>query len=93
MDGSVDRFDYQPLLAGGVPDLRLDGALVDGEGARLELDPDGGLGVEVELVAGEAREQLRLADRGVADEHHLEDVVDLLPQLAPRHLLAPVVPI
>ena len=89
--------DYQPLLSGGVPDLRLDCTLVDVEGARLELDPDGGLGVEVELVAGEAREQLRLAHRGVADEHHLEDVVDPLPQLpvapAPRHLLAPSSPL
>ena len=86
-----------PLLAGGVPDLRLDGLVLDDERSRLELDPDGGLGVEAELVAGEAREQLRLAHRGVADEHHLEDVVDPLPQLpvapAPRHLLAPSSPL
>jgi len=37
-----------------------------------------------------------LPHRGVADEHHLQDVVDPLPQLpvapAPRHLLAPSSP-
>ncbi|BAT07231.1 Os09g0281750, partial [Oryza sativa Japonica Group] len=70
-----------PFLAGGVPDLGLDGAGVDVEGSRLELDADGGLGVEVELVAGEPRQQLRLPHRGVADQHHLEHVVDLLPHL------------
>uniref|UniRef100_J3N277 Uncharacterized protein n=1 Tax=Oryza brachyantha TaxID=4533 RepID=J3N277_ORYBR len=67
-----------PLLAGGVPDLGLDGLVVDDEGAGLELDADGGLGVDAELVAGEAREDLGLADGRVADEHHLEDVVHLL---------------
>ena len=76
-----------PLLPGGVPDLRLDGLVVDDKRPGLELDPDGGLGVEAELVAGEARQDLRLADSGVADEHHLEDVVNLIP--APRHRLLP----
>lgn len=93
MDGSID---YRPFLACGVPDLCLDGAGVDVEGARLELDSDGGLGVEVELVAGEAGEQLRLAHSGIADEHHLEDVIDPLAQLpvatAPRHLFSPSSP-
>ena len=55
MDGSID---YRPFLACGVLDLCLDGAGVDVEG---------GLGVEVELVAGEAGEQLRLAHSGVPD--------------------------
>jgi hypothetical protein len=93
VDGSIG---YRPFLACGVPDLCLDVAGVDVEGAGLELDSDGGLGVEVELVAGEAREQLRLAHSGVTDEHHLEDVIDPLAQLpvatAPRHLLSPFVP-
>jgi hypothetical protein len=75
-----------PLLACGVPDLGLDAPVVDDEGAGLELDPDGGLGVEAELVAGEAGQDLRLAHRRVADQHHLEDVVHLLP--GPRHALA-----
>ncbi|BAT10604.1 Os10g0377450, partial [Oryza sativa Japonica Group] len=72
-----------PLLAGGVPDLGLDGLVVDEEGAGLELDADGGLGVDGELVAGEAGEDLGLADGGVPDQHHLEHVVHLLPA---RHL-------
>jgi hypothetical protein len=45
------------------------------DAAGGELDADGGLGLEAELVAREAREQVGLADAGVADEHHLEEVV------------------
>ena len=42
------------LLAGRVPDLRLDGLAVDLDAARCEFDADGGFAVEVEFVAGEA---------------------------------------
>lgn len=55
-DGAVS------LLAGRVPDLRLDGFGVHLDGPRGELDADGGLGVEVELVAGESAQQVGLAD-------------------------------
>nr|CAB3497634.1 unnamed protein product [Digitaria exilis] len=48
------------------------------EGAGGELDADGGLGLEAELVAGEAGEDIGLADAGVADEHDLEEVVVLV---------------
>ena len=64
-----------PLLAGGVPNLGLDDLAVDLEAAGGELDTDGGLGLEAELVLGEAGEEVGLADAGVADEHHLEEVV------------------
>jgi hypothetical protein len=64
-----------PFLAGGVPDLGLDDLVLDVDAAGGELDPDGGLGLEAKLVAREAREQVRLADAGVPDEHHLEEVV------------------
>ena len=43
-----------PFLAGGVPNLGLDNLAVDLEGAGGELDADGGLGLEAELVAREA---------------------------------------
>ncbi|BAT09064.1 Os09g0527650, partial [Oryza sativa Japonica Group] len=79
-----------PFLAGGVPDLGLDALAVEGEGAGLELDADGGLGVEEELVLGEPPQQLRLPHRRVPHHHHLEHVVDL-PLLLPlphhHHLL------
>ena len=48
------------------------------QGAGGELDADGGLGLEAELVAGEAGEDVGLADAGVADEHDLEEVVALV---------------
>jgi hypothetical protein len=50
----------------------------DLEGAGGELDADGGLGLEAELVAGEAGEDVGLADAGVADEDDLEEVVVLV---------------
>ena len=34
-----------------------------------ELDPDGGFGFQVELVAGEPRQQVALPDAGVADQN------------------------
>ena len=45
------------------------------DAARGELDTDGRLGLEAELVAGEARQQVALSDAAVADEDHLEEVV------------------
>jgi hypothetical protein len=71
----VGRNSHAPFLAGGVPDLGLDDLVLDVDAAGGELDADGGLGLEAELVAREAREQVGLADAGVADEHHLEEVV------------------
>jgi len=50
-----------------------------------ELDADGGLGLEAELVAGEAGEEVGLADARVPDQHHLEQVVVLLLRAPPRH--------
>jgi hypothetical protein len=55
-DGAVS------LLAGGVPDLRLDGLGVDLDRPGCELDADGRLGVEVELVAGESAQQVGFTD-------------------------------
>lgn len=56
------------LLTRGIPNLRLDGLGVDLDGASRELDTDGRLGVQVELVAGESAQQVGLADTGVSDE-------------------------
>ena len=41
----------EALLASGVPDLGLDLLAIDVHALRLELHPNGGLGVEVELAA------------------------------------------
>lgn len=67
-----------PFLAGGVPYLGLDGLLVDDERFGLKLDANGGFRIDVELVLGEAREELGLPHGGVSDQHHLEHVVDLV---------------
>ena len=63
------------LLAGGVPDLRFDGFGVDLDAAGGELDADGGLAVEVELVAREAGKEVGFSDAGVADQDDFEEVL------------------
>lgn len=79
----------EALLASGVPDLGLDLLAIDEQLLRLELDADGRLGVGVELVASEPREQVRLPHRRVADHHDLEQVVlAAAPRL--RALLLPL---
>ena len=61
------------LLTGGIPDLRLDGLVVDLDAASGELDADGGLAVEVEFVAGETREKVGFTNAGVSNKDHLEE--------------------
>ena len=63
------------FLARRVPDLRLDGLVVDLDAAGRELDADGGFAVEVEFVAREPREQVGFADSAVSYEDDLEEVL------------------
>ncbi|RXH86320.1 hypothetical protein DVH24_017373 [Malus domestica] len=76
---------YQPFLAGSVPNLSLDDFAVDIQAAGGELDADGGLRLEAELVPGEPRQQVGLANAGVADQHHLEKVVVVVLSSVPSH--------
>ena len=65
----------EALLAGGVPNLELDGLAVELDGADLKVDADGGdVGFRVGVV-GESEEKARLADAGVSDEQELEEVI------------------
>ena len=50
------------LLTRCVPDLCLDGFVIDLDAAGGKFDADGGLAVEVEFVPGESREKVRFAD-------------------------------
>jgi len=68
----------EALLTSRVPDLQLDGLAIELDRPNLEVDADRAdvaLGVG---VVGEAQEQARLADAGVADQHELEHVIVLL---------------
>lgn len=75
----------KPFLARGVPDLGLDDFGIDVQGASGELDANGGLGLQVKLVLGEARKQVGLADAGVSDEDNLEEVVVVVVGSVTRH--------
>ncbi len=55
------------FLASSIPNLCLDSLGVDLDGARGELDTDGGLGVEVELVASESAEKVGFTNTRVSD--------------------------
>lgn len=59
-----------PLLTGRIPNLRLDRLGVDLDGPGRELDSDRRLRVQVELVARESAEKVRLSDAGVTDQHN-----------------------
>lgn len=70
--GSQASTCQQPLLHAAAS-LRLPAPHLDA--ARRKLHADGRLGLQRELVAREAAEQVGLADARVADQHHLEQVV------------------
>lgn len=55
------------LLPRRVPDLRLDRLGVYLDRPCGEFDADGRLGVKVELIAGEAAQQVGLSDAGVSN--------------------------
>ena len=50
-----------------------------------KLHPNRGLRLEIELVASETRNKVRLADSRVADEHHLKQVVVIVICLDTPH--------
>lgn len=58
------------FLTGSIPDLCLDCLGIHLDGAGCELDTDGRLGVQVELVAGESTQKIGLANTGITNEHH-----------------------
>lgn len=61
------------LLTGGIPDLGFDRLGVDLDGPGGELDTDGRLGVEVELVSSESAEKIGFSDSRVSDQHDCKD--------------------
>lgn len=54
-------------MSGCIPDLGLDGLGVDLDRSSRELNADGGLGIDVELVARESTQQVGLSDARVSD--------------------------
>jgi len=56
-----------PFLASSVPNLSLDNLIIDANASGGELNANGGLGFEAELVSRKARKKVRFADAGVAD--------------------------
>lgn len=67
-----------PFLTSSVPNLGLDGFVVDQKRLSLKLNPNGCFRLQTELVPSKTSQELRLTHRWVSDQHHLEYVVDLL---------------
>mmetsp|Transcript_31517 Transcript_31517/g.93641 ORF Transcript_31517/g.93641 Transcript_31517/m.93641 type:complete len:254 (-) Transcript_31517:50-811(-) len=61
-----------PLLAGRVPNLKLDGRVVERDRLRQKRSADGGLLVLEELPAHKAQHKRALPDCAVAEQHELE---------------------
>lgn len=53
-----------------IPDLGLDGEVVQLNGSRAELHSDGGAAVVVELILGEAGQKVALPHTGLPDQNH-----------------------
>lgn len=58
------------LLSSRIPDLGLDGLALHMDTACGKLHPDGALALQVELISGEAREQVTLAHTRVSNQNH-----------------------
>jgi hypothetical protein len=75
-------------LASSVPNLCLDDLIIDPNASGGELNPNGGLGFEAELVPGEPGQQVGFANPRVADQHHLEQVIVIVVCSIRAHFLA-----
>ena len=51
------KYSFLPFLAGSIPYLSFDGFAVDGDGSRLEFDPDSSFWVEIEFIPRESVEE------------------------------------
>jgi hypothetical protein len=87
--GMVER---EPFLASGVPNLSLDDLVVNTDAAGGEFNPDGGLGLEAELILGKARQEVGLANARVPYQHHLEQVVVVVLRSVRRHCFLSSIP-
>ena len=58
-----------PFLTRSVPNLCLDSLGINLDRPCSELDADGRLGIEVELIAGEPAQQVGLSNARVADQN------------------------
>lgn len=71
----------EALLACSVPNLQLDSLSVDLDGTDLEVYSDGGHEVVCEYIVCKSEQKRGLADTGVSDEEHLEEVVTIAQQV------------
>ena len=63
------------LLARSVPDLQLDGLVIDGERLGPELNADGHIVRGPGLILNELQDDAGLADPGIADHDKFEEIV------------------
>lgn len=59
-----------PFLTSSIPNLSLNRLGIHLDRPGSELDSDGGLGVQVELVPGETTQQVGFTNAGVTNQHH-----------------------
>jgi len=68
-------------LASSIPDLKLDGSVVEIKGSDFEIDTDSGKEAFIEDVVGESEQETGLTDSRVTDKEKLEEVIVILIQI------------
>lgn len=63
------------FLSSSVPNLCLDGFAINLYAPRCKLNTNGGFRFQVEFIASESGEQVRLADTGVPNQDHYNNMV------------------
>lgn len=76
-----------PFLTSSVPNLSLDDLIIDANASGGELNANGGLRFEAELVSREPRKKVRFSDAGVADQNHLEQVIVIIVGFVRPHFM------
>jgi hypothetical protein len=81
-----EKKQIRPFLARRIPDLSFDDLPIDIDAARRELDPNGRLRLQAELVAGESGEEVGFANARVSDEDNFEEIIVVIVRSV-RHSL------
>jgi len=66
-----------PTVRDSNPGLNVVGGFANLDAPGGELDADGRLGFQVELIPGEPRQQIALADAGIADQNDWKRIISV----------------
>lgn len=74
-----------PFLTGSIPNLGLDDLIVHPYAPSRKLNPNRGLSLDAEFIAGESWQQVRFPDARVPNQNHLEQVIVVIVRSISAH--------